>query len=236
MSEEAELRLSLAARVVNHEGEAIGQLNEIVVELASRRIAGFHILSDEVVPRELFVLVGQVTEFASDQLTLSLTDEEFIALPDARQHLFIAPNQDLDAELADAESGHASAATPDPDERPVPTGLPGIALTPNMLIPMEIERSVMDEDQIALRDGMRIIAADGEEIGQLGGVVVDSDARVISIVLNDARGDTIAYGLIEAVDDDTNELILLAEELTDTETDAAAPIAAPITATPTTEA
>lgn len=227
MSEEAELRLSLAARVVNREGEAIGQLNEIVVELASRRIAGFHIVSDEAAPRELFVMVGQVTEFASDQLTLDLSDEEFVALPDARQHLFIAPDQDIEEEIADAESGHASAATPDPDERPVPTGLPGIALTANMLIPMEIERSIMDEDQVALRDGMRIIAADGEEIGQLGGVVVDKEARLLSIILNDERGDTIDYNLIEAVDDDTNELILLAEELIDTETEAAAPIAAP---------
>src|SRR6476620_4681061 len=126
MSGEAELRLSLAAKVVNREGEAIGQLNEIVVELASRRSAGFHIVSDEAAPRELFVMVGQVTEFDSDQLTLGLTDEEFVALPDARQHLFIAPDQDLEEEIADAESGHASAAKPDPDERPVPTGLPGI--------------------------------------------------------------------------------------------------------------
>ena len=225
MSEEAELRLSLAARVVNREGEAIGQLNEIVVELASRRIAGFHIVSDEAAPRELFVMVGQVTEFDSDQLTLGLTDEEFVALPDARQHLFIAPDQDIEEEIADAESGHASAATPDPDERPVPTGLPGIALTANMLIPMEIERSIMDEEQVALRDGMRIIAADGEEIGHLGGVVVDKEARLLSIVLNDERGGTIDYSLIESVDDDTNELILLAEELTDTETETASPLA-----------
>ena len=227
MSEEAELRLSLAARVVNREGEVIGQLNEIVVELASRRIAGFHIVSDEAAPRELFVMVGQVTEFDSDQLTLGLTDEEFVALPDARQHLFIAPDQDLEEEIADAESGHASAATPDPDERPVPTGLPGIALTANMLIPMEIERSIMDDDQIALRDGMRIIAADGEELGHLGGVVVDKEARLLSIVLNDERGATIAYSLIESVDDDTNELVLLATEVTDGETETEAPLAAP---------
>ncbi|HEY8598635.1 MAG TPA: hypothetical protein VIL85_09405 [Thermomicrobiales bacterium] len=227
MSEEAELRLSLAARVVNREGAAIGQLNEIVVELASRRIAGFHIVSDEVVPRELFVMVGQVSEFDADQLTLGLSDEEFVALPDARQHLFIAPGQDLDAEIADAESGHASAAKPDPDERPVPTGLPGIALTPNMLIPMEIERSIMDDDQIALRAGMRIIAADGEEIGRLGGVVVDKEARLIGIALSDERGDTIDYSLIEAIDDDSNELILLAKELTEAETNAETPLAAP---------
>jgi sporulation protein YlmC with PRC-barrel domain len=212
MSGEAELRLSLAARVVNREGEPIGRLNEVVVEIESRRIAGFHIMSDEVVPRELFVMAGQVAEFDAEQLTLDLSDEEFVALPDARQQLFVAPDQDLDAEIADAESGNASAGRPDPDERPVPTGLPGIALTANLLIPMAIERSIMDDEQIALRDGMRILSGDGEEIGNLGGVVIDHEARLLALALGDESGETIDYRLIGTIDDDANELALLNDE------------------------
>lgn len=208
MSGEAEQRLRLAARVVNRQGEAIGRLNEVVVEIESRRLAGFHIVSDEAAPRELFVMVGQVAEFTPEQLTLDLSDDEFVALPDARQHLFVAPDQDLDEEIADAESGHASAATPDPDERPVPTALPGIALTANMLIPLEVERAIMDDGQIALRDGMRILTAAGEEVGQLGGVVVDGEARLLALLLGDEAGDLIDYNLIEAIDDDANELTL----------------------------
>lgn len=212
MSGEAELRLSLAARVVNREGEPVGRLNEVVVEIESRRIAGFHIMSDEVVPRELFVMAGQVAQFDAEQLTLDLSDEEFVALPEARQQLFVAPDQDLDEEIADAESGHASAAKPDPDERPVPTGLPGIALTANLLIPMAVERSIMDENQIALRDGMRILSGDGEEIGHLGGVVIDDEARLVALALGDEAGDLIDYRLIGSIDDDANELALLTDE------------------------
>lgn len=212
MSGEAELRLSLAARVVNREGEPIGRLNEVVVEIESRRVAGFHIMSDEVVPRELFVMAGQVAQFDAEQLTLDLSDEEFVALPEARQQLFVAPDQDLDAELADAESADASAINPDPDERPVPTGLPGIALTANLLIPMAVERSIMDDEQIALRDGMRILSGDGEEIGHLGGVVVDGEARLLALALGDESGETIDHRLIGAIDDDANELTLLTDE------------------------
>lgn len=212
MSGEAELRLSLAARVVNRAGEPIGRLNEVVVEIESRRVAGFHIMSDEVVPRELFVMAGQVAEFSAEQLTLDLSDEEFVALPEARQQLFVAPDQDLDAEIADAESADASAVKPDPDERPVPTGLPGIALTANLLIPMAIERSIMDDEQIALRDGMRILSGDGEEIGHLGGVVIDSEARLLALALGDESGETIDYRLIGSIDDDANELALLTDE------------------------
>lgn len=212
MSGEAELRLSLAARVVNREGEPIGRLNEVVVEIESRRVAGFHIMSDEVVPRELFVMAGQVAQFDAEQLTLDLSDEEFVALPEARQQLFVAPDQDLDAELADAESADASAINPDPDERPVPTGLPGIALTANLLIPMAVERSIMDDEQIALRGGMRILSGDGEEIGHLGGVVVDGEARLLALALGDESGETIDHRLIGAIDDDANELTLLTDE------------------------
>lgn len=212
MSGAAELRLSLGARVVNRDGELIGRLNEIVVEIASRRVAGFHIISDEVAPRELFVMVGQIAEFDSARLTLDLSDDEFIALPEARQQLFVSPDQDLDEEIADAESSSASADLPDPDERPVPTGLPGIALTANMLIPMAVERSIMDDEQVALRGGMRILSGDGEEIGHLGGVVIDGEARLLALALGDEAGDTIDYQLIGAVDDDANELALLTDD------------------------
>lgn len=212
MSGAAELRLSLAARVVNRAGEPVGRLNEVVIEIASRQVVGFHIISDEVVPRELFVMVGQIAAFDAAQLTLDLADEEFVALPEARQQLFVAPDQDLDEEIADAESSGASADHPDPDERPVPTSLPGIALTANLLIPMAVERSIMDDEQIALRDGMRILSGDGEEIGHLGGLVIDGEARLVALALGDEAGDTIDYHLIDAIDDDANELALLTDE------------------------
>ncbi len=204
-------RFDLAATVTNREGAAVGRLNGVIVERDSRRIAGFHLLTDELVPREVFVMVGQVEHFEDDRFALTLTDAEVVVLPDAQQHLFVAPHQDLDEEIADAESGHASAAAPDSDAQPTFSVIPGIALTPNLLIPMEVERAIVDDEQLVFRSGMRVLTATGEELGQLAGFVVDDEARLVALDLhgNDTR--RIAYTELDILDDDSNELTLLAE-------------------------
>lgn len=211
MTSETGIRVALAATVTNRDGAAVGRLNEIVIERESRQVAGFHILTEELAPREVFVMVGQMARFEHDRLTLDLSDAEIIALPDARQHLFIAPQQDLDAELAAAESVSASATIPDPAERSTFSGIPGIALTPNLMIPMEVERAIMDDDQVAFRAGMRVLTATGEEIGQVAGIVVNDEARLIALDLQGHNERRISYDKIDTLDDDANEVILLAE-------------------------
>lgn len=203
-------RFDLAATVTNREGAAVGRLNGVVVERDSRQIVGFHLLTDELAPREVFVMVGQVEHFAPDRFALTLTDEEVVALPDAQQHFFVAPEQELDNEIVDAESGHASANTPDADEQPTFSVIPGIALTPNLLIPMEVERSIADDDQLIFRAGMRVLTATGDEIGQLAGFIVDEEARLVALDLHGSDTRQIAYTELDTLDDDSNELTLLA--------------------------
>ncbi len=208
-------RFDLAATVTNREGAAVGRLNGVIVERDSRQIAGFHLLTDELAPREVFVMVGQVEHFEGDRFELTLTDDEVVGLPDAQQHFFVAPQQEIEEEIADAESGHASANTPDSDEQPTFSVIPGIALTPNLLIPLEVERAIVDDEQLVFRAGMCVLSATGEEIGQLAGFVVDDEARLVALDLhgNDAR--QIAYTELDSLDDDSNELTLLAEGASD---------------------
>lgn len=211
MADATGIRIDLAATVTNRDGAAVGRLNEIVVERESRQVAGFHILTDELAPREVFVMVGQVERVEHDRLTLDLSDAELVALPDARQHLFVAPQQDLDEEIAAAESDTASAMNPDPDERAAFSGIPGVALTPNLMIPMEIERAIMDDDQVAFQAGMRVLTATGEEIGQIAGIIVDDEARLVALDLQGNDDRRIAYDAIDTLDVDANELTLRAE-------------------------
>lgn len=199
------MRIDLDTRVVNRNGESVGRLNEIVFERASRRVAGFIVLTEEVAPREVFVMVGQVERIEWDQLVLALSDEDVVALPDAREHLFVAPGQDLDAEVAAAEADTASPTIPDPDERPRPSAIPGIALTPNLMIPLEVERSVIGEGQIALSAGLRLIASDGAEIGQLGGVMLNDEAQLEGLIVA-GDGRIINYATLDTLDEDANEL------------------------------
>jgi sporulation protein YlmC with PRC-barrel domain len=214
MSVDAGTPINLAARVVNRHGEAVGQLNEVVVDLASQRIAGFLVVTEEAAPREVFVMVGQVAEIAPDRLVLDLSDREFVSLPDAREHLFVAPDQDVEAEIAGAEAAAASPTLPDPDERPALSAIPGIALTPNLLIPLEVERDIIGEGQITLRDGMHIRTYTGDDLGQLNGVIVDGDARLSALSIGGDRVRTIDYTLIDTIDDDASELTLLPDDPT----------------------
>jgi sporulation protein YlmC with PRC-barrel domain len=210
--------LNLAARVVNQAGEAIGQLHEVVIDLESEELVGFLIVTEEAAPREVFVDVAQVEEMEPDQLILALTDQEIAALPDAREHLYVASDQDVEAEIDQAEST-ASSGTPDPDERPVPSAIPGIALTPNLLVPLEITRAVIGEDEFALRHGMRIRTDDGEQIGQVEGIILDDEGHLIALALLDEDGEAILFSAIDTVDDDANELIIATDEDDDDEDD-----------------
>src|SRR5262249_10690110 len=149
-------------RVVHREGEAIGQLHEVVIDIETEELVGFLVMTEEAAPREVFVEVAQVAEMEPDLLVLDLSAEDIAALPDAREHLYVAPDQDVETEIDQAESSAASSA-PDPDERPAPSAIPGIALTPNLMVPLEIERAVIGEGEFALRHGMRIRTDEGEE-------------------------------------------------------------------------
>ena len=212
MSGDAGTLINLAARVVNRNGEAVGQLNEVVIEIESRRVAGFLVVTEEAAPREVFVMVGQVAEIAPDRLVLDLADRDFVALPDAREHLYVAPDQDIEAEIAEAETDAASPAVPDPDERPAHSAIPGIALTPNLLIPLEVERDIIGDEQFTLRDGMRVRAHTGDQIGQLQGVIIDGESRLSALALTGNGVRTLAFDRVDSVDDDTSELILLPDD------------------------
>jgi hypothetical protein len=76
---------------------------------------------------------------------------------------------------------------------------------------------------------MRILSGDGEEIGNLGGIVVDGDARLLALALGDEAGETIDYRLIGSIDDDANELALLTDEQIAAEEEGTTETAAPAT-------
>ena len=204
--------VNLAARVVNERGEALGQLHEAVIEVESEQVVGFLVITNEVAPREVFLDIGQVGAIEPDQLSIALSDEEFVALPHAREQLFVAPGQDVAAEIAQAESDEASSATPDPDERPIASVIPGIALTANLLTPLAVERTVIGEGEIALRHGMRIRTDNDEELGQVGGLLLDEEGRLLAVTLLGEEGEAILFSAIDTIDDDANELVVFVEE------------------------
>ncbi len=201
------MRIDIGADVVDSGGAAAGKLSGLVFEREARRVAGFLVRVDGALPREVFIMPGQAARIEQGRVALALSGDEFAALPDARQHLYVTPEQDLAEEVAAAESASASPAIPDPDERPTPSAIPGIALVPNLFIPFEVERSAFGENEVALENRLRVITDDGEELGQFRGAVVNDDAQLVGIVVgNDER--VIDYDRLDQLDDDANVLTL----------------------------
>ena len=202
------MRIDIDAEVVDRDGQPAGRLHELVFERESRRVAGFLILTGGGVPREVSVMPGQVGHVEQTRLTLTLSGEELARLPDARQRLYVAPEQDLEAEVAAAESETASPDQPDPDERPAPSAIPGVALLPNLMIPIEVERSAIAADHVALGEGLRIVTADGEELGHPGGVVINDDAQLVGLVVREDEELVIGYDWLDQLDEDAGEVTL----------------------------
>ncbi len=211
------MRIDLGAGVVHEGGQAAGTLTGLVFERESRRVAGFLVRIDGALPREVFLRPGQVAQVEQQQLTLTLTGQEFEDLPDAREHLYVQPGQEVEEEVAaaeDAEDAEDLPVTPDPDEAPSLTTIPGFPLLPGFTTPLEVERTAMAEGEIALGEGLRVVDQDGEEIGRVVGATID-DTRLVELVVRGDEELLIHYDLLDQLDEDANELVLTAngEEL-----------------------
>lgn len=203
------MQVDIGAEVVDSEGATTGHLAALVFDRASRRVAGFLVRADGSVPRDIFVMPGQMARIDQERLALTLSGDEFAGLRDAREHLYVAPGQTIEEEIAaakEAEDAGDLPDTPDPDEAPAATVIPGFALLPGLLTPIEVERSAIAEGQVALGEGLRVLAADGADVGQLTGVILD-EASLVSIVVS---GETrlVGYDWLDHLDDGANELTL----------------------------
>jgi hypothetical protein len=206
------MRIDLGAGVVDEGGQAAGTLTALVFERESRRVAGFLVRVDGAIPREVFLRPGQVARVEQQQLTLTLTGQEIEDLPDAREHLYVQPGQEVEEEVAEAEAVDSAgdlAAPPDPDEAPAPTTIPGFPLLPGFTTPLEVERTAMTEDQITLGEGLRVVGQDGEEVGRVVGATID-DTRLVELVVHGDEELLIHYDLLDQLDEDANELVLTA--------------------------
>ena len=204
------MRLDIDAEVVDRGGDAAGWLSGLVFERESRRVAGFLALLDGTVPREVLVLPGQVAHVERRQIALALPKDELDSLPDAFEHLYVAPGQDVEEEVAAAEAvepAEEPALVPDPDERPEPSAIPGFPLLPGYTTPLEVERSAVPESHIVLREGLRVIAADGDDLGHFGAAVI-VNTRLAGLILRGDEDLFVAYEWLDRLDDDAGELTL----------------------------
>lgn len=205
------MRIDFDAAVTDSDGGALGRLSGVVFERESRRVAGFLVVTGGAAPRDVFVKAGQAAQIEQGRIALAVSGDDFAGLPDARQRLYVMPGQDVEEEIAAAEAEGEVPDTPDPDEEPAHSAIPGVALTPGMMIPLEVERTAFDEGQVPLEAGLRVVAADGEELGWSRGVVVD-EAQLVGLVVGAGDDElVIPHDRLDQLDTGADELRLTVE-------------------------
>lgn len=206
------MRIEFNAGVIDSAGQGVGNLTALVFDRESRRVAGFLVRAGETAPRDLFVMPGQVAQIEQHQITLTLSGDAVEQLPDARQHLYVAPGQDVDEEIATAEEDDLPD-TPDPDEAPTPTTIPGFPLLPGFSTPLEIERTAMGDDRVTLSAGLRVLTADGEALGQATAVEIE-DAQLLNLIVAGDEPLAVGHNWLDQLDEDAGELRLVANSAT----------------------
>lgn len=202
------MRIDIDAAVVDRGGADAGRVGGLVFERASRRLAGFLVRIDGAVPREVLVAAAGAARIEPARIALALAAGELADLPDARQRLYVEAGQDMEAEVAAAEAETGPPDTPDPEERPAPSAIPGIAFLPNMMIPIEVERSALGAGQVALEEGLRVIAADGEDLGQANAAILDEELQLIGLLVGDEDQLVVGYDWLDQLDENANEVTL----------------------------
>lgn len=202
------MRIDIDAAVVDRDGADAGRVGGLVFERASRRLSGFLVRIDGAVPREVLVAVEGAARIEPARIALTLAAGELADLPDARQHLYVEAGQDMEAEVAAAEAATGPPDTPDPEERPTPSAIPGIAFLPNMMIPIEVERSALGEGQVALEEGLRVIASDGEELGEANAAILDEELQLIGLLVGDEDQLVVGYDWLDQLDENANAVTL----------------------------
>lgn len=163
--------------VVNRAGEKMGSIDRIVIEPGSGEVThvvvrkGFLLPEDKVVPVEMLVSASE------DEVQLRSDVEDLDGLPPFEERHYI-PWQD---EVA-GEPYPPGGARPYAWYPPAGTawwgypGYAGYAGYAPYVTPSYVEQNI-PEGTVALKDGARVISADGEHVGDIERTFVDSGSN-----------------------------------------------------------
>ena len=170
--------------VYSSDNEKIGTLHRVVMDPKTREVShivvkeGFLFTEDKVVPMDL---VGSVTE---DRVSLQGSKEHLDELPVYEETHYVRPDDttghsDVTADVSDSVYWY-----PPVDLTPGGFGRYPVAFFPQSLYVQKVEKNIPD-GMIALEQGARVIAEDGEQVGSIETLITDpNDDRVTHVVVS----------------------------------------------------
>jgi uncharacterized protein YrrD len=85
------MQIEIGARVRTSDGQEVGEVHRIVVDLDNQAVTGIVVLKGGLLSRDVLVPIDFVESAAEDEARLSLTEDELDRLPNFAYNEFLAP-------------------------------------------------------------------------------------------------------------------------------------------------
>jgi uncharacterized protein YrrD len=169
------MQLKEGAAVFTHKGEEIGKVNRVVLDPVSREVTHIVVKKGLLFQEDKVVHVDRVMLTNEDTITLKPGIESFDDLPPFEAAHYVGVDASETDRSRDVAAGYMPAFYYYP-----PFGVyPGYPSAPFPGAKIEIERNI-PEGAVPLREGTEVVSADGEKVGSIERVMVDSATQKAS--------------------------------------------------------
>lgn len=194
--------------VYSSDDEKIGTLHRVVMDPKTKEVThivvqrGLLFTEDKVVPMDL---VGSVTE---DRISLQGSKEHLDELPAYEETHYVRPDEATHGEVT-SDTSDTLYWYPPVDLSAGGFGRYPVAFFPQSLYVQKIEKNI-PEGMVALAQGAKVVAEDGEHVGNIETLITDpKDDRVTHVVVSSGlllkeRKIIPAYWLSSVSDDEVH--------------------------------
>jgi uncharacterized protein YrrD len=165
------MELTEGAHVYTANGEQVGKISRFVLDPATDQVTHIIVQKGWIAPTEKVIELKMVTSAMEDKVYLNSEIDGFDHLPPFEEKHFIRTSPE--------DMRHAGY----PDDKSFPAyywyppqgyvGYPTFILEPQPWVSSETKRNI-PEETVPLKDGSQIISADGEHVGNIERLLVES--------------------------------------------------------------
>ena len=168
------MQLVQDASVVTASGERVGELDRIVIDPRTKEVTHVVVRKGVLFTQDKVVPIDLIASASEEGVVLREDAGDLEALPNFEEEHFVALNED-----EYARSQYEETAPPSlywyPPLYGAPFGAGRLNPTYPPLYPVEVERNI-PEGTIALKEGARVISADGDHVGNVEQVLTEPEA------------------------------------------------------------
>jgi uncharacterized protein YrrD len=184
------MQIQTGAQVYTSTGEKLGHVDRVVIDPHTKKVShlvvrkGFLLKTDKVLP------IDWVAAANGDRVALTLDATSLDSLPNFEEKHYVRTDETLSvAETTGGSPAPLESATapmvvwypPVMGVYPGP-GVPAMPGAPRVRYVETVEENI-PENTIALKEGAKVVSADGEHVGSVERLIVNSDTKDVTHLL-----------------------------------------------------